>query len=111
MMIKVLLNGEEENKYFLINEDELKDLNVDEDGEWIEDNEVNFAQGFCYDDKWIVDHESSCQGFEIVDFKELNRSYDLYGIGYDGITALVDGEEIELKISRWQGQTGYYTEA
>lgn len=97
--------NDDEVRYYPIGDEELVTLNCDEDGDYVVDDD-GYCQGFRVKDKLIT--EENCEVFNEVEFKIISSEIDFFGIGYDKIIALVDGEEEVLVSSRWEGSTDYY---
>jgi hypothetical protein len=108
--IEIGFYGDEERKYYFVNEDELVKGLYDEEGNFYED-ENGTVKGFYADGRWLTEEELDC--FNIIeDYKEIDRDYDFYGTGYDRVKAIAEGEEIYLRASRWTSGTetgSYYT--
>lgn len=95
-------------KYYKIKDDDLVNLDIDMNGNLFE-KENGFTQGFLSNHKWLS--KSNSEIWEEVSIERLDVKENFYGYGLDKITALVDGEKIELIESRWEGQTNYYIPA
>lgn len=105
--IKVVGFGMEEIRYYPINDENLMCFYVDEDGDYFESKD-GYAKGFYNNGKIICDENREI--FDEVEFKIVSSEVDFYGVGYDKVIALVDGEEKELVSSRWNGSSEYYFE-
>lgn len=93
-------------RYYKIKDSDLFNLDIDMNGNLLKKDD-GFTLGFLFNNKWISKNNSEV--FEEVYIEKLDIKENYYGYGLDKLTALVDGEEMELIESRWEGQTNCYT--
>lgn len=95
------------SRLFVLNDDEIKRVNLGRDGKWYFDKD-GITKGFEFDGHIYAD----CDDFEVwseIDFKRINIEKDFFAAGYDRVIGLIDGTKRKLIQSRWKGQSGYYT--
>ena len=93
-------------KLFVLEDDEIKKVNFNEEGEWYFDKN-GITEGFEFNGRIYADFED-LDYWEKVEFERVDIEYDFYGIGYDKVTCLIDNEQVDLIQSRHQNQGGYY---
>ena len=108
MIIEIVEYITEKKRYIFIDDENFATGSYDEEGNFIVDHKGEY-KAFYDDGSWH--DEQDFDNFNIIkEFKELDRDIDFYGVGYDRIKALIDGEEVYLSASRWTSgniQKGY----
>lgn len=107
MMKAVITKGyNERKKLFVLEDNEIKKVNFNDEGEWYFD-ENGITEGFEFNGRIYANWEElDC--WEKVEFEIIDIEYDFYGTGYDKVICLIDNEKVDLIQSRHQNQCGYY---
>lgn len=91
MLVEVKEYNSNERRFYIVDEQDLKFVNVDEDNDYYFD-EDGYTRGFEYKDRILADDESLDTFNVIEDYKILNTEIDANGTGYDKLTLEIDGE-------------------
>ena len=95
---------DQESRFYNIDSDNLKYFYIDGDED--NDSDDNKCLGFYSPNGLLLEYNKEI--FEVLTIQVGDCETDFYGTGIDRYSAVIEGEQVYLARSRWQGSLGYY---